>query len=113
MNQDKLSTSLFYSLVGWLAFFVFIPVYGQTEPAGLLLTWQQDPTTTMTIDWHTAPGDQAEPALYYKAMNESEWRKAAASQHPFPYSERTINRTELTELDPAVIGNYNCTTFGK
>lgn len=104
MNQNKLSTSLFYSLVGWLAFFTFITAYGQTEPAGLLLTWQQDPTTTMTIDWHTVPDDESKPALYYKALNETEWRTVSASPHPFPYSDRTIHRTELTGLEPA--SNY-------
>ena len=71
------------------------------EPVGLFLTWQQDPTTTMTIDWHTEPDDVAESVLYYKKKGSDEWYSLPASQHRFPYSDRTIHRVELTGLEPA------------
>lgn len=70
------------------------------DPVGLLLTWQQDPTTTMTIDWHTLePVD--EPELQYREAGTAAWRMAAAESRPFPFSDRFIHRTELTALGPA------------
>lgn len=26
------------------------------DPSGILLTWQRDPSTTMTVDWHSIDG---------------------------------------------------------
>jgi len=72
---------------------------GNDEPAGLFLTWQQDPTTTMTIDWHTIPDHEAVSVLYYREMGTDDWNSVSASQHSFPFSDRTIHRVELTELE--------------
>ena len=84
-------------LVGALAW----SAAAQEEPAGLFLTWRQDPTTTMTIDWHTEPGDEAKPTLYFRPVGEVYWRPKDASEHEFPWSDRTVWRVELTGLDPA------------
>lgn len=73
------------------------------EPIGILLTWQQDPTTTMTIDWHTVPGarrPQPTAILYKKEGSESEWKEKPGTFHAFPYTSRTVNRVELTGLEP-------------
>jgi acid phosphatase type 7 len=70
------------------------------DPVGILLTWQQDPTTTMTIDWHT-PGPVAAPVLQYREDGAGAWRTAAAESHAFPFSDRFIHRTELSGLRPA------------
>ena len=54
-----------------------------TEPAGLYLTWQNDPHTTMTICWVTkgkSNGDQIE----YQRVGETAWQKGKGAQHPFP-----------------------------
>ncbi len=71
------------------------------EPVGIFLTWQQDPTSTMTIDWQTEPGDQAIPELRYKEKGTDTWQSVSASQHEFPYSDRVIHRVELTGLEAA------------
>jgi acid phosphatase type 7 len=69
------------------------------EPAGLFLTWQRDPTTTMTVDWHT--GDAAPGAvLQFRRQGERRWQSRAPQSFPFPHSERTIHRVELTGLRP-------------
>jgi len=70
-----------------------------TVPPGLFLTWQQDPTTTMTIDWHTED-DGAPSTLRYREADDEDWRDAEGASHPFPYSDRTIHRVELTGLSP-------------
>ena len=70
------------------------------EPAGLHLTWQFDPTTTMTIDWHTEPGDQSDHVLQYKRIGSSDWQDMESSSLEYPYSDRTIHRVEITGLEP-------------
>ncbi len=76
------------------------------DPVALFLTWQQDPTTTMTIDWHTTPEDgEREAILQYKWLGDPPyqaqewgWREVEARTHQFPHSERMIHRVELTGL---------------
>lgn len=76
------------------------------DPVGIFLTWQQDPTTTMTIDWHTLPGKEGvhrvrpPSLLYQKVGDDEEWKKAPGTMHAFPYTSRTVNRVELTGLEP-------------
>lgn len=72
------------------------------EPIALFLTWQNDPTTTMTIDWHTKPDTRPlPPSLQYKEKGSGEnWKKAPGTMHPFPYTSRTVNRVELSGLKP-------------
>jgi len=87
-----------------LVCFVFFSFYTnsalaqQNDPVGLILTWQQDPTTTMTIDWHTK--DEHASTLEYKRVGASVWDDATGENFPFPYSDRTIHRVELTGLEP-------------
>jgi acid phosphatase type 7 len=69
-----------------------------SQPQGLLLTWQRDPTTTMTIDWHAPAGSSK--ALKYKAVGADKWHSKEASPRSFPASERVIMRVELTGLEP-------------
>lgn len=34
--------------------FISLQVKSQNEPLAIFLTWTEDPTTTISIDWHTA-----------------------------------------------------------
>jgi acid phosphatase type 7 len=67
---------------------------------GLVLTWQQDPTSTMTIDWHT-PDDGRPAEIEYKKVGGTDWSRKTGEKLPFPYSDRIINRVELTGLEAA------------
>jgi acid phosphatase type 7 len=73
-------------------------------PPGILLTWQRDPTTTMTIDWHSTPetGRPRPPVLLYRELGAEDeaWKEAPGTMHPFPFTDRTISRVELTGLTP-------------
>jgi acid phosphatase type 7 len=90
--------------------FLLMPVYflagtgvvvGQAaDPIGLYLTWQRDPTTTMTIDWHTDRPVLA-PMLEYRDGGTDEWRRHGAVSYPLPHSEVYIHRVEVTGLAPA------------
>jgi acid phosphatase type 7 len=68
------------------------------DPLGLMLTWQQDPTSTMTIDWYTGP-EGVPSGLQYQRVGSDVWLDATAEITPFPFSENKIHRVELTGLD--------------
>jgi hypothetical protein len=71
------------------------------EPDVLFLTWQRDPTTTMTVQWiGTEEEGRDRQVVWYAKEGEKEWRSAASETRPFPKTERKIYRTELTGLSP-------------
>ncbi len=71
-----------------------------SEPVGLFLTWQQDPATTMVIDWHVVPSDEGVDTLFYKPVGAGAWREVSASSLSYPYSDRSIHRVHLVGLQP-------------
>jgi acid phosphatase type 7 len=74
------------------------------DPIGLFLTWQSDPTTTMTIDWHTLPAEEDRPSqLRYWADGESSKQMATGDARPFPHSDRTIHRVQVQGLEPDTV----------
>ena len=93
-----------------------VGVTGETEfeedldPPGILLTWQDDPTTTMTIDWHTPIDEETEESysaeLEYRTEESDDWTRVSGStfqvEHEDPSTtyDRDIHRVELTDLSP-------------
>jgi len=75
------------------------------EPAGLYLTWQQDPATTMTIDWHVTDADRG-PQLQYRRVGANSWINASGDTRNFPFSVRRIHRAELTGLMPDTVYEF-------
>jgi acid phosphatase type 7 len=82
------------SLPHCTTFNILDPYYTGNEVLGLVLTWQQDPTTTMTIDWHAMNTG----SLQYRQQGDTVWIQVEPERHPYPFSDRTINRVELTGL---------------
>jgi hypothetical protein len=68
-------------------------------PPALYLTWQQDPTTTMTIHWHTENAIGG-AALQYAPAKDGAAQTVVAESRPMPFSERIIHTVELTGLQP-------------
>jgi hypothetical protein len=69
------------------------------DPPALYLTWQSDPTTTMTVHWQTE--DEARPRLFYREQGTSkDWSTGEGVSLPLPSSDRTIHRVEIKELKP-------------
>jgi len=66
----------------------------------LFLTWQRDPTTTMTVQWLDA--DTAEPpAITYAVLGKEEWQAAPAVRKTnYPLTDLKVYRTELAGLTP-------------
>lgn len=70
------------------------------EPAALFLTWQRDPTTTMTIQWVGDEKDAATRPIWYAKDGANLWQSLAGTARRFPMTDRWIFRTELTGLEP-------------
>ena len=81
------------------------------DPTSLLVTWQRDPTTTATIDWHIEADVDREPVLEYRAVTDDAWQTVVGDRqydpaeefHPAPDTDydRAVHRAELTGLEPA------------
>lgn len=67
-------------------------------PPAVYLTWQRDPTTTMTVHWYNT--DAAQNEVRYRAVGEPEWTTLSGSTQPFPFTERSIHTAEITGLIP-------------
>jgi hypothetical protein len=70
------------------------------EPAALFLTWQRDPTTTMTIQWVGAEKDAEHRPIWYAKDGTNAWRKQEHAARPFPLTDKWLFRCELTGLEP-------------
>jgi hypothetical protein len=71
------------------------------DPAGLFLTWQRDPTTTMTVQWlANDEKDGLTRPIWYAKDGSEDWRSVPARSRRFPLTTRWIFRTELTGLEP-------------
>jgi acid phosphatase type 7 len=68
-------------------------------PRALYLTWQRDPTSTMTIHWHTE-GDQGPAYLLFHPTADATPERLKAETHPMPFSQRLVHTVEITGLDP-------------
>ena len=87
-----------------------LPATEPFDPSGIVLTWQRDPTTTMTFDWHSidgldlelverpSPGHKLpsivpqharvrEPILEFRALGAPSWTAAQGKNLPFPFEE--------------------------
>jgi len=92
-------------------------------PESFLLSWQRDPTSTMTIDWYPAPGSHPEmeyrrlseldrteadgdtvpgthAVLEYRRLGEEDWTETAGEFVLVPGTDFGFRRTELTGLLP-------------
>ncbi len=70
-----------------------------TYPPAVYLTWKSDPTTTMTIHWHS--DDELDPSsLLYRTHGRSLWKNGHGARVPFPHTARWVHSVELTGLTP-------------
>ncbi|MDX9882670.1 MAG: fibronectin type III domain-containing protein [Prolixibacteraceae bacterium] len=70
----------------------------QNEPLAILLTWTNDPSTTVCVDWHTL--EKQPQSLFYREKGTSEWQNIKSKTYPFPFSDRIIHRVGLEKLKP-------------
>jgi hypothetical protein len=79
------------------------------QPSTLFLTWQRDPTTTMTVQWVGATGETADTTVSYSAIqaipwystaSPAPWQNQPATVRPYPRTDLKVFRAELTGLSP-------------
>jgi hypothetical protein len=70
------------------------------NPNTLFLTWQRDPTTTMTIQWVGTRGETADTTISYRSAVAVGWQAQPATVQPYPQTDFKVFRTELTRLAP-------------
>jgi hypothetical protein len=69
-------------------------------PDTLFLTWQRDPTTTMTVQWIGNESEIKDPSISFAVKGNADSRKAATKIRPFPTTDQKVFRAELTDLTP-------------
>jgi acid phosphatase type 7 len=86
-----------------LRFFIFFLLFSAfaraDEPEILYLTWIHDPTTTMTIQWHT-PNYETASTLFYRKEGESRWTPQKGAFKILRGTSNLVHTVELTELEP-------------
>jgi hypothetical protein len=83
--------------------FLFLTCKGWADLAQetIYLTWQQHPSTTMTIQWITSPQEKQSIVVYRPRKENLEWLKATGESFTFPQaSNYLIHRVELKNLQP-------------
>jgi len=72
-----------------------------TAPAAapdVYLTWQRDPTTTMTVCWHDAANGPGQ--LNWRPQGVEAWQTTTPRQQSLPHTDRIVSQAELTGLEP-------------
>jgi purple acid phosphatase-like protein/calcineurin-like phosphoesterase family protein len=73
------------------------------QPNTLFLTWQRDPTTTMTIQWIGVQGETADTKIYYSPTTTAllpGWEVQPTTAKPYPMTDYKVFRAELSGLTP-------------
>lgn len=70
------------------------------EPEAVYLTWQNDPTSTMTIQWITKNDDET-AEVEYQLLDAKEWMSCTGVLKPLPQEEPyTVHLVEIVDLQP-------------
>jgi hypothetical protein len=70
------------------------------HPDTLFLTWQRDPTTTMTVQWIGVTGETTDTTIYYATPREGKRHLQAVCTRPYPRTGYKVFSAELTGLSP-------------
>ena len=72
------------------------------QPNTLMLTWQRDPTTTMTVQWVGTRGETADTRIYFApapfAFWQGAWRVEPTTAKHFGETDLKVFRAEMTGL---------------
>src|SRR4051812_43038337 len=92
------------SVPGFAAALVGVPSLSRagdspgSRPDTLFLTWQHDPTTTVTVQWIGAAGVAPDVHVSAHGKAESSWVATRATSRPFPLTDLRVFRAEVTGL---------------
>ena len=85
-----------------LAMSAFSQEFAANEPRQIVLTWQSDPTTTMTVTWRTDIEGERSIAFFStnKDLDIDEYESKEAETYTFEETEAWLHTLELTNLVP-------------
>ncbi|HYW32841.1 MAG TPA: fibronectin type III domain-containing protein [Gemmatimonas sp.] len=68
-------------------------------PAAVFVTWDGNPSTTVSIDWHLLGGMDI-TAVETRLPGAARWTRHTGASFQFPHSTRTVRRARVTGLRP-------------
>ncbi len=71
----------------------------QTSPVAIFLTWDGNPTTTVSVDWHLVAGTDVE-AVEIRGPGIARWTAHPGAKFQFPHSTRAVRRARIANLRP-------------
>jgi acid phosphatase type 7 len=74
------------------------------RPDTLFLTWQRDPTTTMTVQWIEAASGLKNQSIQYTVYKKDQWKSLLPQDRPYPRTDLRVFRAEIVGLEPGT--NY-------
>jgi hypothetical protein len=90
-----------------MIFALLITTIYASEPVGLYLTWYDDPTTTMTIQWITPLDQKRETVSYRKSGSEGQWGNLIANFNRLPQNYRfQLHRADIKDLSPDTLYEF-------
>ncbi|RYD62828.1 MAG: hypothetical protein EOP84_34205, partial [Verrucomicrobiaceae bacterium] len=78
----------------------------QSDLIGIYLTWQRDPTTTMTVNWVNLY-ERTPASLWYRAAGSEEWQSKSGTRGAMEPSTLQVRRVELTGLLPGTLYEFS------
>jgi hypothetical protein len=81
------------------------PGAGPSLPDSLFLSWQRDPTSTMTVQW-VGPENGA-GKIEYSLVGDAATQSQDVALRPFPDTDLKVHRCELTGLKPGTEYQFN------
>jgi len=73
-----------------------VAIYAETDP-WFYLTWQRDPTTTMTVSW--LGESESSQTLQWRKIEAGNWHTSEGTSAPFPHTAKTLTQAELAGLE--------------
>lgn len=78
-----------------------MPKFDDGDPNTLFLTWQRDPTTTVTATWVGVQLPAEKVAVEVAEAKSQDWKPVSlTSRHPYPAQDLYVYRAEATGLIP-------------
>jgi hypothetical protein len=71
----------------------------RAAPAAVFVTWNGDPSTSVSVDWHLAAGSDI-PDVEVRGPGLAGWRRQRGDSIAFPFSSRTVRRAQVEGLRP-------------
>lgn len=83
------------------------------EPAGLFLTWVDNPYSSIVIDYHTLPGFSESTSISFRETGTVKWKTAKGEMFPYPHSDRSIHRVYIKGLKPGRTYQFQVNGFDR